>query len=74
MQYCLRENFLFRYSAIPLFRIPCFTVSQYMLCVHMCTHAYLYVCTDMYTQNLKAAFYMCVCACHIHIFMINTEW
>ena len=73
MQCCYKRKFLILLSAIPLFRILCFTVSQHMLYVHMCAHICLYVCSDIYTQNLKAAVYMCVCACHIHIFMINTE-
>ena len=27
----------------------------------MCAHTCLYVCSDMYIQNLMAAVYMCVC-------------
>ena len=37
------------------------------ICVHMCAHTYLYVCSDMYTQNLKAAVYMCVCMSYTYI-------
>ena len=28
MKYCITESWLFRYSTIPLFRIPCFIVSR----------------------------------------------
>ena len=33
----------------------------------MCAHICLYVCSDMYTQNLMAAVYMCVCMSYTYI-------
>ena len=72
MQCCYK---LFRYPLFP-YSVFCVLLCPNICCVCICVHIIicLYVCSDIYTQNLKAAFYMCVCACHIHIFMINTEW